>query len=99
MLSIYSLFEIEDNTEKVTLTKNYVVEDFKDKPKENFISKWRRKVIFDKMGRRHLLNLAILNKTGRESLGKKEVATSLWHPKEEKKAQNIAKEAPKVEVK
>ena len=97
MISILS--EISDKTEKVTLTKNYVVEDFKGKPQENFISKWRRKVIFDKSGSRHLLNLAILNRAGRESLGKKEVATSLWHPKEEKKAQNIVKEAPKVEVK
>lgn len=57
-------------------TENYVIERLREIPKsERRFYKWRRKVIVDKEGHRHVLTLACR--------GGKCVATSLWHPKYE----------------
>ena len=98
MISISYLFEQEMKAEKVVVTKNYVVEDFKNPPKEH-IEKYRRKEIIDNEGKRHLATFAILNKKGREAEGVKTVMTSMWHPKDEEKAKELAETSPKVEIK
>lgn len=89
MISISFLFEQDKSVEKIAITKNYVVEDYKNPPKEE-ISKYRRKEIIDKTGQRHLATFAILNKLGQKAKGVKTVMTSMWHPKTEDKAQKIA---------
>ncbi len=69
-------------------TDNYVVERLKRIPKsEQKNYKWRRKVVYDKHGYRHIINLACR--------GGKCVATSIWHPKEEPMARRAAKKVPK----
>lgn len=75
---------------KVEETKNYIIQvirDLKKKPKA-----YRRKVIYDKDGYRHILNLAIIcEKKGRKNC--KTVATSIWHPKDEPKARKLKEKA------
>lgn len=87
MLSIISIFE-QQKVEKIEQSKNYVIEDYKNPPKE-FISRWRRKTITDKSGTRHLGTIAFLNKKGRQAIGRKSIMTSLWHPKSENKAKTL----------
>lgn len=91
MISISYLFEEDRAVTKIEATKNYVIEDFKNPPKE-FISKYRRKEIIDKEGQRHLATFAILNKLGQKAKGVKTMMTSMWHPKSEPKAQILQKE-------
>lgn len=63
-------------------TENYVVEQLRRvKNKDSY--QWRRKVVKDKHGYRHIINLACKNG--------KCVATSVWHPKNEPMAQKAKK--------
>lgn len=97
MISIIAyLMENKQVLEKIVVTKNYVVEDFKSPPKE-FISKYRRKEIIDNEGERHLATFAILNKKGQEAEGRKTVLTSMWHPKSEPKAKILMKKIKREE--
>jgi hypothetical protein len=59
-------------------TKNYVVEKKEDAPKG---AKYRRKVVYDKNGYKHVLTLA--------KVGDKWVVTSVWHPKDEPHAAKV----------
>ena len=78
MLSISFLFEAlaDDKVEKVEVSKGYIIQDLKDRPPESEISTYRRKVVFDKDGNKHIINLAILKGGGTK-------ATSIWHTKKE----------------
>jgi hypothetical protein len=68
-------------------TKNYVVEKLNPPPGKKGI-KWRRKVVRDKHGYKHIVNLACK--------GGKCVATSLWHEKNEPMAKKAKKRLPKL---
>lgn len=59
---------------------NYVVEDLRS-PSKKLVLRYRRKVVVDKQGRRHILNVAILRKSGPR--GGRTRVTSVWHPKGE----------------
>jgi len=63
--------------------KEYVKEYITEKDPKG-VSKWRRKVVYDKNGYKHVLTIAI------KSNGKTE-ATSILHPKEEPKAKKVIK--------
>jgi hypothetical protein len=83
MISLSYLFEVDKaRVEKIEVSKNYVIEDLKDKPAEEDIETYRRKVVYDKDGNRHLLNLAILKN------GKGTQVTSIWHDKKEASARS-----------
>jgi hypothetical protein len=87
MLSISYLFEAlaatpSDKVEKVEVSKNYIIQDLKDRPPENNISTYRRKVTYDKDGNKHIINLAILKGGGTK-------ATSIWHTKKEGSARSM----------
>lgn len=85
--SIYK-FGAEKERDWEVETENFVVERLKKIPKsERKNYKWRRKVIIDRHGHRHILNLACR--------GGKCVATSIWHPKEEPLAAKAAKRVPR----
>lgn len=72
-----------------TVTKpNYVVEDLKNPPKSQILGYRRVKT---KSG--HIINVAILKKKGPR--GGRTVATSLWHPKKEWKAERGKKSRKK----
>ena len=90
MISVSYLFEQDRAATKIETTKNYVVEDYRNPPKE-LVSKYRRKEIIDKEGERHLATFAILNKLGKKAKGVKTIMTSMWHPKSEPKAQMLEK--------
>lgn len=66
---------------KIEKKPNYVVEDYRNPPK-NKIAGYRRK----KLASGHILNLAIMK--GTSPKGGKTVVTSVWHPKTEKKSAN-----------
>ena len=68
MLSISYLFEAlaDEKVDKVEVSKGYITQDLKDRPPESEISTYRRKVVFDKDGNKHIINLAILK--GRSAL-------------------------------
>ena len=73
-------------------TENYVVERLKEIPKsQRKFYQWRRKVIYDKDGYKHVITLACR--------GGKCVATSIWHEKGEPMARRAAKRVPKKEFK
>ncbi|MEM3452035.1 MAG: hypothetical protein QW835_00210 [Candidatus Hadarchaeum sp.] len=61
---------------KIETSKNYVIEDYPNPPKSK-VARYRRKIIYDKEGQRHIATIAVL-KDGSTRL------TSLWHPKTEK---------------
>lgn len=72
---------------KVIETPHYVVEDYKNPPKKKIL-RIRNKKIKDKHGYEHIIKIAFL-KSG------KSVPLSLWHPKEEPKAQKLKSKAKK----
>lgn len=85
MLYLSYLFEAvrADKVEKVEVTKNYIIQDLKDKPPESEIATYRRKTVLDKDGNKHIVNLAILKN------GKGTKATSIWHTKKEGSARSM----------
>jgi len=89
MISLSYLFEsdradkTDEKVEKVEVSKNYIVQDLKDRPPESEISTYRRKTVIDKDGNKHIINLAILKN------GKGVKATSVWHPKKEGSARSM----------
>ncbi len=78
MLSISYLFEAlaAEKVDKVEVSKNYIIQDLKDRPPESEIETYRRKITYDKDGNKHIINLAILKGGGTK-------ATSIWHTKKE----------------
>jgi len=84
MISLSYLFEAAraDKVEKVEVSKNYIIQDLKDRPPESEISTYRRKVTYDKDGNKHIINLAILKSGGTK-------ATSIWHTKQEGSARSM----------
>jgi len=73
---------------KIEEKKNYIVEKIREVPSSAKNVKYRRKVIYDKDGYRHILNIAIYKtKSGKT----KTLVTSIWHPKDEPKARRLAK--------
>ncbi len=62
---------------KVETTHNYRIEDYRNPPKSQVLG-YRTKKAGD-----HLVRLAILRRKGPR--GGRTVATSLWHPKSEKR--------------
>ena len=50
MISVSYLLEAlaADKVDKVEVSKNYIIQDLKDRPPENEISTYRRKVVYDK---------------------------------------------------
>ena len=78
MISVSCLFEaLADNkVSKVEVSKNYIIQDLKDRPPEEDIEAYRRKITYDKDGNKHIINLAILKGGGTK-------ATSVWHTKKE----------------
>ncbi|MDD4081880.1 MAG: hypothetical protein PHD05_00700 [Sphaerochaetaceae bacterium] len=88
MISTYCLFEInpdDTHVEKIEISKNYIIQDLKDHPPKEQIKTYKRKVVYDKDGNKHLLNIAILKN------GKGTKVTSVWHDKDEKSARVILK--------
>ena len=85
MISLSYLFEVAraDKIEKVEVSKNYIIQDLKDRPPESEIETYRRKVTYDKDGNKHIINLAILKN------GKGIKATSIWHTKKEGSARSM----------
>lgn len=75
MISISHLFESIPE-DKIEVSRGYIIQDLKDRPPESEISTYRRKVVFDKDGNKHIINLAILKGGGTK-------ATSIWHTKKE----------------
>ncbi|MGB9886904.1 MAG: hypothetical protein ACPLRW_07905 [Moorellales bacterium] len=73
---------------KVEQKPNYVVEDYKNPPEKDIIGYRRVKT---KSG--HIINVAILKKKGPR--GGRTVATSLWHPKSEKRTEKAARKRKK----
>lgn len=65
---------------KIVQKPHYVVEDYRNPPK-NQVLRYRRK----KVGS-HILNIAVLKKEGPR--GGRTVVTSVWHPKTERKSSN-----------
>jgi len=64
MITISHLFEAlaDEKVEKVEVSKNYIIQDLKDRPPESEIETYRRKVTYDKDGNKHIVNLAILKR-------------------------------------
>jgi hypothetical protein len=85
MITISHLFEAlaDEKVEKVEVSKNYIIQDLKDRPPESEIETYRRKVTYDKDGNKHIVNLAILKN------GKGTKATSIWHTKKEGSARSM----------
>jgi hypothetical protein len=85
MITISYLFEAlaDEKVEKVEVSKNYIIQDLKDRPPESEIETYRRKVTYDKDGNKHIVNLAILKN------GKGTKATSIWHTKKEGSARSM----------
>jgi len=73
----------------VAITRHYVVEKFRKKPKDAM--EYRTKVIYDKHGYRHVAKIAIVKHEGPRH--EHTVLTSLWHPKKEPKAKSVVKKA------
>jgi hypothetical protein len=85
MISLSYLFEealADDKVDKVEVSKNYIIQDLKDRPPESEIATYRRKVVLDKDGNKHIINLAILKGGGTK-------ATSIWHTKKESSARSM----------
>ena len=92
MISISYLFEIDkEKVEKVEVSKNYIIQDLKDKPPKEDIQTYRRKVTYDKDGNKHIINLTIL----KNDKGTK--ATSIWHTKKEGSARSMLNRLKKTE--
>lgn len=85
MLSILHLFESIDKekVEKVEVSKNYIIQDLKDRPPKKDIETYRRKVTYDRDGNKHIINLAILKN------GKGTKVTSIWHTNKEGSARSM----------
>ncbi len=84
MINVSYLFEaLADNkVSKVEVSKNYIIQDLKDRPPEEDIEAYRRKITYDKDGNKHIINLAILKGGGTK-------ATSVWHTKKEGSARSM----------
>ena len=85
MISLSYLFEETlpaDKVSKLEVSKNYIIQDLKDRPPESDIKTYRRKVEYDKEGNKHLVNLSILKGGGTK-------ATSIWHTKKEGSARSM----------
>ena len=84
MISLSYLFEAlaADKVDKVEVSRNYIIQDLKDRPPESEISTYRRKVVFDKQGNKHIITLAIKKGGGTK-------ATSIWHTKKEGSARSM----------
>jgi len=93
MLLLSYLFELVDKekVEKVEVSKNYIIQDLKDKPPKEDIQTYRRKVTYDKDGNKHIINLAILKN------GKGAKATSIWHTKKEGSARSMLSHLKKTD--
>lgn len=93
MLSLLYLFESvpAEKVEKVEVSKNYIIQDLKDRPPESEIATYRRKVNYDKDGNKHIVNLAILKN------GKGTKATSIWHSKKEGSARSMLNRMEKTQ--
>lgn len=95
MINISYLFEIDkekvEKVEKVEVSKNYIIQDLKDKPPKEDIQTYRRKVTYDKDGNKHIINLAIL----KNDKGTK--ATSIWHTKKEGSARSMLNRLKKTD--
>ena len=85
MVLLSYLFEelADDKVSKVEVSKNFIIQDLKNKPPKSEISTYRRKVEYDKDGNKHIINLAILKN------GKGTKATSIWHTKKEGSARSM----------
>ncbi len=84
MLKLLKLAAAKSSRKWEGKTPNYAVESLKDIPESEQDSyTWRRKVVYDKQGHRHVINLACR--------GGKCQATSIWHPKSEPMAQKARK--------
>lgn len=88
MISILSILENKE-IEKIEQTKNYVVEKYPDIEKDKILG-YRKKVIIDRNGLKHLVNLAIV----RDGNKTKTVATSFWRSKESPKSQELLNNNP-----
>lgn len=101
MIPVSYLFEAradKEKVEKIEVSKNYIIQDLKDRPPESEIETYRRKITYDKDGNKHIINLAILKN------GKGAKATSIWHTKKEGSARSMLnrwkkKQPDKVHVK
>ena len=84
MISLSYLFEAlaSDKVDKVEVSRNYIIQDLKDRPPEEDIETYRRKTVIDKNGDKHLITLAILKSGGTK-------ATSIWHTKKEGSARSM----------
>jgi len=93
MISVGYLFESIDKekVEKIEVSKNYIIQDLKDKPPKEDIQTYRRKVTYDKDGNKHIINLAILKN------GEGTKATSIWHTKKEGSARSMLNRLKKTE--
>ena len=93
MINISYLFESVDKekVEKVEVSKNYIIQDLKDRPPESDIETYRRKVTYDKDWNKHIINLAIL----KNDKGTK--ATSIWHTKKEGSARSMLNRLKKTD--
>jgi hypothetical protein len=93
MLVLSYLFESIDKekVEKVEVSKNYIIQDLKDKPPKEDIETYRRKVTYDKDGNKHVINLAILKN------GKGTKVTSIWHTKKEGSARSMLSRLKKTD--
>jgi hypothetical protein len=92
MISVSYLFEAlaDEKVSKVEVSKNYIIQDLKDRPPEEDIETYRRKVTYDKDGNKHIINLAILKGGGTK-------ATSIWHTKKEGSARAMLNRMKKTE--
>ena len=92
MISISFLFEAlaDEKVSKVEVSKNYIIQDLKDRPPEEDIETYRRKITYDKDGNKHIINLAILKGGGTK-------ATSIWHTKKEGSARAMLNRTKKNE--
>lgn len=68
--------------------RNYIIEKINEVPSSAKDVKYRRKVVYDKDGYRHILNIAIYKTKNNK---RKTLVTSIWHPKEEPKAKELAR--------
>ncbi len=78
--------------EKIVITRNYVVEKYRDWR----VCKYRRKIIFDKFGFKHVLTFGIFSKSGPR--GGHTKLSSLWHIKTEPKVKELLKHAFKDKI-
>lgn len=83
---VYQIFE-DRKVIKKDETKNYNIDDYKNPPKKNIEKdsdgnpKYRRKVVYGKDGKKHIITFAITNKQGPR--GGSTVATSKWTKKDD----------------